>query len=558
MLRPALTCAAIAAALLLSFGEAQAQIASAEIERRVEALLGRMTPDEKIGQLNLVPNEPPYRPEMLAGELASGSVGGVMNFHGAQSVSVVQALSRRSRLGIPLLFGVDVLHGYRTMFPVPLGEAASFDPTLAREAATWSAREAVAAGVNWTFAPVADIARDPRWGRIVEGSGEDPFLARAFTRARVEGFRAGGLATTLKHFAGYGAAIGGRDYDATAIGPADLLDSYLPPFRAGLDAGAESVMSAFNALNGIPATASRSLLTDLLRTRWGFDGFVVSDWSAVDELRAHGVAIDGAEAARKALLAGVDMDMSSRLFAKHLAAEAAAGRVPQAAIDEAARRVLRTKMRMGLFERPDLDATMPADVPPTAEAREVARRIARDTVVLLRNTGALPLQGAKRIALIGGMAATGQDLTGPHGAQVRFDDAVTVLTGMRGRAERDGGGVVYAEGCPAECESDDGFAAAVEAARGSDVVVAVLGEPQDITGEAASRARLTLPGRQAELLARWVDTGKPVVLVLLAGARAARESREDRLLAAAPPLSSGGTPAHLPDRPRRSRRTLFS
>lgn len=487
------------------------------LDGRVEALLARMTLEEKIGQLTLVSNQPPFDPAAYVADIAAGRIGALLNFKAPPDVAVLQAAARRSRLGIPLLFGADILHGYRTIFPMPLAEAASFDPALARFASEMAAREAREAGLNWTFAPDADLSRDPRWGRMVEGSGEDPHLGSVFTRARVEGFRAGGLATTLKHFAGYGAPLGGRDYDASTIAPADLHDSFLPPFRAGVEAGSESVMSGLNSVNGVPSTANEALLTGILRARWGFRGFVVSDWAAILELQQHGVAGDGAEAARKALLAGVDMDMESRLYERHLPDEVRAGRVPLGAVDEAARRVLRAKVGMGLFERPDIDPATPVPERLSDAMRRAARAVARDTMVLLRNEGGvLPLAGPQRVAVVGGMAAQGRDLTGPHSAAVRFEDGPPIVDALRDRAARDGATVTFSAGCEADCPSDAEFDAAVEAARGADIVVAVLGEPLDATGEAASRASLRLPGRQPELLQRLVETGKPVILVLLA------------------------------------------
>ena len=482
------------------------------IERRLDDLLGRMTLSEKIGQLNLVPNSPSFD----RADVGAGRIGGVLAFTGARDIAAVQEAARRSAHGTPLLVGLDVLHGLRTMFPLPLAEVASFDPALAEETARQSARDAAAIGINWTFAPMADLARDPRWGRMVEGFGEDPHLGQVFTAARVRGFRAGGLAVSLKHFAGYGAAVGGRDYDAAEISTSDLHDSYLPPFRAGIDAGAESVMSAFHTLNGVPATANPRLTRDILRTRWGYDGFVVSDWLAIEQLIDHGVAAGPADAARAALLAGVDLDMASGLYARHLPGEVAAGRVPERAVTEAARNVLRSKLRMGLFERPGPDPSIEGVPVPTAEGRALARRAAAESTVLLRNDGTLPLAAGRKVALVGGMAGNGKDLIGPHAALVKWEDGVTIADGLRRRTEAAGGSLSYAPGCDAGCGSAEGFAEAEAAARAADVVVVALGEPLDMTGEAASRAYLTLPGRGAELLGRLVDTGKPVVLVLLA------------------------------------------
>jgi beta-glucosidase len=402
---------------------------------------------------------------------------------------------------------------------VPLAQAATFDPAMAREAARIAAKEASAAGVNWTFAPMADLSRDPRWGRIVEGAGEDPLLNRVFSAARVEGFRAGGLATSLKHFVGYGGAIGGRDYDTSEIGPADLRDLHLPAFKAGVEAGAETVMASLNAMDGVPGAVNEAMLDGVLRGEWGFRGFVVSDWDGVKELMAHGAAADGAEAARRSLMAGVDMDMESGLFVRHLPDEIAAGRVPMSRIDEAARRILRVKMEMGLFGRPDPDPVAANRAILLPEYRAKARAAARDSMVLLKNRdGALPLRdGVRSIALVGALAADGGDQLGPHAARGWPDESVTVRRGLEERAAHAGARVTYAQGCDAQCGTNEGFAEAVRAAQGADVVVAVLGEPRTQSGEGASRVSLDLPGRQAELLDALIGTGKPVVVVLMAG-----------------------------------------
>jgi beta-glucosidase len=506
---------ALVCAFALALPAAALALDRGEVERRADALIARMTLEEKIGQLTLSSNGPLYRPE----EVRRGRVGALINFNNAQDVAAAQKLASESRLGVPVLFGLDVLHGFRTTFPLPLAETATFDPALARTAAEWAAREAAYIGVQWTYAPMADISRDPRWGRIVEGAGEDPFLARLFAAARVEGFRKGGLATGVKHFAGYGAASGGRDYDATDIPPAELRDVFLPPYRAAIEAGSETVMSAFNALNGLPATANPGLLTGILREEWGFTGFVVSDWAAIHELIAHGIAKDGAEAARKAFLAGVDMDMIGGLYDAHLADEVRAGRIAEAAIDEAVQRVLRVKLRLGLFERPSVDPSRVDAVFPTPQSRAAARAVAREAVVLLQNRGdVLPLPpSTRRIAVVGALAASAKDQLGPHAARGHAEDTVTILDGLRARAERAGASVAYAQGCDLRCTSADGFPAALAAAREADTVIAVLGEPEAMSGEAASRAHLDLPGRQSELLDALAATGKPVILVLVAG-----------------------------------------
>lgn len=505
--------------------------ATTGFERQIEQLLGRMTLDEKIGQLNLVSHGPKF-PGLDF--LRQGRAGAVINFNNPQDIAAAQKAARESRLGIPLLFSLDVLHGFRTIFPVPLAEAATFDPKLARLASEWGAREAAHIGVQWTFAPMADIARDPRWGRIVEGSGEDPYLGRVFAAARVEGFRAGGLATGAKHFAGYGAVIGGRDYDATEIPVTTLRDVVLPPFRAAVEAGSIAVMGAFNALNGLPATANRWLLTHVLRKEWKFEGIVISDWAAIEELIGHGVAADGAEAARKAFLAGVDIDLMSGLYERHLGDEVRAGRIPMRAIDDAVRRVLRAKFRIGLFDRPDADPSRHDAVFPTPQSREVALTVARETIVLLQNRDDLLPLGPKTrsIAVIGGLAASQADLLGPHAARGHAEDTVPILERLRQRAASAGVAVSHAPGCNAACTTTDGFAAAIETARSADAAVVVLGEERESSGEAASRAYLSLPGKQQKLLEALVATGKPVILVILAGRPLELGPASDRLSAA--------------------------
>src|SRR4051812_12110846 len=315
----------LAVAALLASGAIAGAHAQDDVERRVNDLLGRMTLTEKVGQLNLISHGPPLKWE----QISEGRIGALLNFNNAADVARAQSLARQSRLKIPPLFGLDILHGFRTQFPLPLGEAAAFNPGLSRLAAEWSAREGAYAGVQWTYAPVADLSRDIRWGRIVEGFGEDPYLGSVLTAARVEGFRAGGLATAVKHFAGYGAPEGGRDYDSAMISRGEMRDLYLPPFRAAVQAGSVSIMAALNALNGVPAASNHWLLTDVLRGEWGFDGFVTADWSGVAELLNHGVASDGADAARKAILAGVDMDMMGELYVNHLPEEVRSGRLPE-------------------------------------------------------------------------------------------------------------------------------------------------------------------------------------------------------------------------------------
>jgi len=511
--------ARLALALVLTLAclsQAQAQETNEQsIERRVDALLQQMTLEEKVGQLNLISHGPPLRWE----DISEGKAGALLNFNSAQDVARAQELVRQSRLKIPPLFGLDVLHGFRTQFPLPLGEAAAFSPRVSRLASEWAAKEAAYVGVNWTFAPMADLSRDSRWGRIVEGFGEDPYLGSVLTAARVEGFRKGGVVAATKHFAGYGAPQGGRDYDTTYIPRAEMYDTYLPPFRAAVEAGSASFMAAFNALNGEPSTANPWLLTEVLRKQWGFTGFVTSDWVGIGELINHGIAADGAEAARKAILAGVDMDMMGQLYIKHLPDEVRAGRVPESVIDESVRRVLRTKFRMGLFDRPSIDPTRTDAAFPTAESRQVAREVARETFVLLQNRGdVLPLSaGVRSIAVVGPLADAPHDQMGPHAARGHKEDSVTILEGIRRRAQGAGITVRHAPACDLFCRNTEGLPAALDAVRQSDVAIAVFGEPQELSGEAASRAHLELNGRQIEVLEELAKTGKPIALVLMGG-----------------------------------------
>ncbi|NIX75192.1 glycosyl hydrolase [Microvirga sp. c23x22] len=499
----------------LFFGALAGASAQDGIEKRVNDLLARMTLEEKVGQLNLISHGPPLRWQ----DIAEGKIGALLNFNSAADVARAQALVRQSRLKIPPLFGLDILHGFRTQFPIPLGEAAAFSPRLSSLASEWAAKEASYVGVTWTYAPMADLSRDSRWGRIVEGFGEDPFLGAMLTAARVEGFHKGGLATTTKHFAGYGAPQGGRDYDTTYIPPAEMHDTYLPPFRAAAAAGSDSFMAAFNALNGMPSTANPWLLTEVLRNQWGFDGFVTSDWSGIHELIGHGIAADEAEAARKALLAGVDMDMMGELYIKYLPTEVRAGRVPESAVDEAVRRVLRTKFRLGLFDRPDIDPTRNDDGFPSREARQAAREVARETLVLLQNRNdLLPITPRVRsIAVIGPLADAQRDQLGPHAARGQSNDSTTILQGVRERAKEAGVAVRYAPACDLFCKKTDQLPAAIAVAKESDLVIAVFGEPQDLSGEAASRTRLVPNGKQVEVLEALAATGKPVALVIVAG-----------------------------------------
>ena len=496
-------------------------------ERVVDSLLARMTWAEKLGQLNLVSADANRVTAAQTDSVRKGLIGGFLNLTGAEATTAIQRTAvTESRLGIPLLLGLDVIHGYRTIFPIPLAEASTWDPSLVEQSARAAAREAAAAGVNWTFAPMVDIARDPRWGRIAEGSGEDPHLGSAMAAARVSGFQGPDLRApdailaTAKHFAAYGAAEAGRDYNTVDVSERTLREIYLAPFRAAVQAGAGSIMTSFSEIAGVPSSANRWLLTDVLRGEWGFRGFVVSDWGAIDELRTHGVAATRADAGRLALAAGVDMDMSAGVYVAELPQGIARHAVAAAAVNEAVRRVLREKLALGLFDDPYRGVTPERERAArlTPAARALARRDADEAMVLLKNEGnLLPLAAAARtIAVIGPLAADSADALGSWHALGRAEDMVTPLAAIRARiapATR----VTYARGCAIADSDTTGFAEAVAAASGADVAVLVMGEADSMSGEAASRAHLDLPGVQQKLLEVVQATGTPVVLVVMSG-----------------------------------------
>jgi len=505
--------AALTVALGLAVGGPTAA-QRAPANRKVDFLVARMTLEEKLGQLNLpsVDNRPSAEQLEL---LRKGLVGGFLNLTGAVATREAQRVAvTESRLRIPLLLGYDVIHGYRTTFPIPLAEASTWDPAAVEAAAHAAAREAAAAGVNWTFAPMVDIARDPRWGRISEGSGEDPYLGSVLAAARVRGFQGADLRApdavmaTAKHFAAYGGAEGGRDYNTVDVSERTLREIYLPPFRAAVDAGAGSIMTSFNEIAGMPSHANGWLVTTLLRGEWKFPGFVVSDWTGVEELRAHGVAGSRADAGKLALEAGVDMDMVARIYVDDLPALVRAGRIPVATVDAAVRRVLAAKAALGLFDDPYHGATVEREqaVLLAPEHRKLAREVAREAIVLLRNEGTpLPLTPARHTVAVGSWPGHGD----PR-------DAVTPLEGIRARAG-EGTRVVYARGCGITDSATAGVADAVALARAADIAVLVLGEAGDMSGEAASRSTLGLPGVQEQLLEAVQGAGTPVVLVVMSG-----------------------------------------
>jgi beta-glucosidase len=523
------------------------ELVSTKIERKIDDLLARMSLKEKIGQLaqysatEAHPEKttavttaalnvnPPGPGGVDSYELAKkGELGSMLNTVGQGLTNHFQhAAVDNTRLHIPLLFGADVIHGFRTIFPVPLGTASSWDPEMVTELAHMAAVEARTAGVNWVYSPMVDIARDARWGRCTEGAGEDPYLGAAIARAYIKGYQGTSLsdptsvAASVKHFAAYGAAEAGREYNTTDMSELLLRQVYLPPYHAAVEAGAATVMSAFNSLNGVPASANPFLLQTILRDEWGFDGPVVSDYTAVMELMHHGIALDAASATEKALTAGVDIDMNAHFYDAELPALVRSRQVPMAVVDEAVRRVLRVKYALGLFEHPFTEG--PEVTKAVPEHRPLARRAAEESFVLLQNKPIdgqplLPLAARPRkIALIGPLADDSRDMVGAWSGANNFDDVRTLQETLTEEAQRHGGSLVYANGTDISGASTSGFAGAMSAARDADLVVMALGESSDMSGEAASRAHIDLPGNQEQLLEAVQATGKPIILLIFSG-----------------------------------------
>lgn len=494
---------------------------SQPIDKRVEDLLSRMTLEEKIGQLCQYSGFTSEYEKMIA----EGKIGSLLNVFGVEETNRIQKIAvEKSRLGIPLIFGLDVLHGYKTIFPIPLGLASTWDPDAVRKAASIAAAEAAAEGIRWTFAPMVDIARDPRWGRIAEGAGEDPYLGSIMARALVEGFQGEDLSdlnsivACPKHYVAYGGAEGGRDYNTVDISERTLREVYLPPFKAAIEAGAGTIMSAFNDLNGIPASANPFTLKKILRDEWRFEGFVVSDWNAIGELINHGIAGDIFEAAEKALNAGVDMDMQGDVYRRTLLQLVREGRISEERINEAVRRILRIKFKLGLFERPFVDPERAKRIVKCKEHIEAALEIARKSIVLLKNDGnLLPLsKDIESIAVIGPLADDREAPLGPWSCLGDPKDVVTVLEGIKSKVSSKTK-VLYAKGCDVSGESTEGFKEAIETARKCRVAIVVVGESRDMSGEAACRAFLDLPGVQEELVKAIYETGVPVVEILMNG-----------------------------------------
>ena len=505
------------------------------IDARVERLLAQMTLEEKVGQLTQHSGQDHMTgPEAMASdrlaEIRAGRIGSVLNIVGAADTRQYQELALQSRLKIPLLFGQDVIHGYKTTFPIPLGEAASWDLDAITQSARIAATEAAASGVQWTFAPMVDIARDPRWGRVMEGAGEDPYLGSQIAAARVHGFQGeklGALDSVMacvKHFAAYGAAVGGRDYNSVDMSERQLLETYLPPFRAAAAAGAATFMNSFNDLNGVPATGSRYLQRDLLKGQWGFTGFVVSDWGSIREMIPHGYARDLKQAAQQAITAGNDVDMESDAYRDHLADLVRQGQVPQALVDDAVRRVLHKKFELGLFDDPFRYSNPQRErqVLNDPQHAQAARLVAAKSIVLLKNEGSLlPLsKSTKTVALIGPLVKASKDNLGSWSIELPdVDYSQLIVTQWEGVRRKLGANatLLYAQGTDIAGSSSAGFDEAVATARQADVVILSVGESRNLTGEASSRSDLHLPGVQEDLVRAVVATGKPVVVVISAG-----------------------------------------
>lgn len=505
------------------------------IDQKVDALLKQMTLEEKIGQLNqynddLKATGPITVDNDKASQIRKGQVGSLLNCLGTERTRSWQKIAMESRLKIPLLFGQDVIHGYKTTFPVPLGEAASWDLAAIQKSARIAAIEASASGIHWTFAPMVDIARDPRWGRVMEGAGEDPYLGSLIAKARVIGFQGeklGGIDAVMacvKHFAAYGAAVGGRDYNSVDMSQRMLWEVYLPPFKAALDAGAATFMNSFNDLNGIPATGNKYLQRDILKGKWGFKGFVVSDWGSIGEMQNHGYAKDGKEAAYLAITAGSDMDMESRCYKNNLEALLKEKRIDIQLVDDAVKRVLRKKFELGLFDDPYrfCNAEREKAALNNPEHTKAAREIGAKSIVLLKNnSNILPLsKDTKTIAFIGPLVKEYKQNMGFWDVDLPGVDyeklVVSQWDGLQNKVGKNTK-LLYAKGCEIEGNNKDGFAEAVKIASQADVVIMSIGERRDMSGEAKSRSDIHIPGVQEELVKAIQATGKPVVVLINTG-----------------------------------------
>ncbi|QIU93208.1 glycoside hydrolase family 3 N-terminal domain-containing protein [Bacteroides faecium] len=501
--------------------------AKAPIEKRVDDLLSRMTLEEKVMQLNQYTLGRNNNVNNVGEEVKKvpAEIGSLIYFEANPELrnNMQKKAMEESRLGIPIIFGYDAIHGFRTVYPISLAQACSWNPDLVEQACAVSAQEARMSGVDWTFSPMIDVARDPRWGRVAEGYGEDPYANGVFGAASVRGYQGDNLsaenrvAACLKHYVGYGASEAGRDYVYTEISRQTLWDTYLLPYEMGVKAGAATLMSSFNDISGVPGSANPYIMTEILKNRWGHDGFIVSDWGAIEQLKNQGLAATKKEAARYAFTAGLEMDMMSHAYDRHLQELVEEGKVSMAQVDEAVRRILLLKFRLGLFERPYTPATTEKERFFRPQSMDIAARLAAESMVLLKNeNNVLPLTDKKKIAVIGPMAKNGWDLLGSWRGHGKDTDVTMLYDGLAtefaGKAE-----LRYALGCNTQGENREGFAEALEAARWSDVVVLCLGEMMTWSGENASRSSIALPQMQEELAKELKKAGKPVVLVLVNG-----------------------------------------
>lgn len=495
--------------------------AQSRIEQQVDSVLSKMSLEEKIGQTALrgTSSRGSGLSDEIKQQVREGKIGAMLNVKNPVHIKELQTIAtEESPNGIPLIFARDVIHGFKTIFPIPLGQAASWNTDLVEQGSRIAAIEASSRGIRWTFAPMIDIARDPRWGRIAESPGEDPFLASMISKASVVGFQGESLSdpssmmACAKHFAGYGAAVGGRDYNSAIIHDELLYNVYLPPFEAAVEAGAGTFMTSFNELNGVPATGNQFLLDHILRKQWGFDGFVVSDWNSVIEMIPHGYAADEKEAALKAGLAGMDMEMTSTAYSDHLEQLLKEGLLDTEAIDEMVRNILRIKFKMNLFENPHFEDNEVAYLPKHLEAAQTA---ATESMVLLKNEGVMPIDINEKIALIGPLANAPHEQLGTWTFDGEKDHTITPLASLK---ENYPNQIHYASGLThSRDKSRKGFAEAMQAARQSDVIVFIGGEEAILSGEAHSRANIDLPGAQEELIKELSKLNKPLILVIMAG-----------------------------------------
>lgn len=508
---------------LVSCTQVQTQSGDVATEQKIEALLSKMTLEEKIGQMNQITSYGNI--EDMSGLIKNGEIGSILNEVDPVRVNALQRVAmEESRLGIPLLMARDVIHGFKTIFPIPLGQAASFNPQVAEDGARVAAVEASSVGIRWTFAPMIDVSRDPRWGRIAESCGEDTYLSSVMGAAMVKGFQGDSLnnptsiAACAKHFVGYGASEGGRDYNSTFISERSLRNVYLPPFEAAAKAGAATFMTSFNDNDGVPSTGNKFILRDVLRDEWGFDGLVVTDWNSAREMIAHGFAADDKDAAALSVNAGVDMEMVSYTFVKHLPEQIKAGKVKEATIDDAVRNILRVKFRLGLFDNPYVDEKKPS-VMYNESHLAAAKRAAEESAILLKNDGeVLPLKsGVRTVAVVGPLADAPHDQLGTwifDGEKAHTQTPLVAIKAMYGDKVQ----VIYEQGLAYSRDKNTaGISKAVSAAQRADVVIAFVGEESILSGEAHCLADLNLQGAQSDLIAALAKTGKPLVTVVMAG-----------------------------------------